>query len=176
MRTNLSNVYAIGDVTGKLALAHVASEQGVIAVEQIAGLNPPALQYERMPRCTYCQPQVASVGLTEAEAKAKGRSVRTGRFPFRANGKATAAAAGDGFVKMVVDGDYGQILGCHIIGPEATELIAEATLAVSSESTVSDLIWAVHAHPTLSEAMKEAALLAKGKGIHFYSEPRGERA
>lgn len=169
MRTNVPNVYAIGDVTGKLMLAHVASQQGVTAVERIAGLEPPEMEYEKMPRATYCQPQVASCGLTEAQARERGYDVATGRFPFRANGKAAANGVDEGFVKVVLDKEYDQLLGYHIIGPEATELIAEATLGVASESSAGDVIWTVHAHPTLSETIKEATLVARGQGIHFWS-------
>jgi dihydrolipoamide dehydrogenase len=171
MKTNVDGVYAIGDVTGKLMLAHVASDQGVAAVEAIAGQNPPKPDYVKMPRCTYCQPQVASCGLTEAQAKGQGYQVKTGRFPFRANGKAMATDEMDGFVKFVVDADYGEVLGVHIIGSEATDMIAEAALALSTESTVADVSRTVHAHPTLSEAVKEAALAAEGKAIHFWFEP-----
>ena len=128
-----------------------------------------------MPRCTYCQPQVASCGLTEAQARERGYQVKIGRFPFRANGKAMASADTDGFVKFVADADYGEMLGVHIVGPEATDLIAEAALALGMESTVADVSRTVHAHPTLSEAVKEAALAAEGKAIHFWTEPsRGE--
>jgi dihydrolipoamide dehydrogenase len=169
MRTSVSGIYAVGDVTGKLMLAHVAAAQGVVAVEGIAGLKPPELDYDKMPRCTYCQPQVASCGLTETQARQQGRTVRVGRFPFRANGKAMAAGESDGFVKVVIDADDGEVIGCHVIGPEATELIAEAALSMSAEITAADLIWTVHAHPTLSEAVKEAALVALGRGVHFWS-------
>ena len=169
MRSSVPNVYAVGDLTGKLMLAHVASAQGVAAVEGIAGLKPPEPDYEKMPRCTYCQPQVASCGLTETQARQQGRAVKVGRFPFRANGKAMAVGESDGFVKLVVDADDGEIIGCHVIGPEATELIAEVALAMSAGATAADLIGAVHAHPTLSEAVKEAALAALGRGIHFWS-------
>lgn len=172
MRTNVPGVYAVGDVTGKLMLAHVASQQGVVAVERIAGLEPPEMEYEKMPRAVYCQPQVASCGLTGAQARERGYDVATGRFPFRANGKAAAAGLDEGFVKVVVDRKYDQILGYHIIGAEATELLAEATLAVATESAASDIIWTVHAHPTLSEAVKEAVLVARGQGIHFWSGGR----
>ncbi len=175
MKTNVDGLYAIGDVTGKLMLAHVASDQGVMAVEGIAGLKPGKPEYVKMPRCTYCQPQVASCGLTEAQARAQGYAVKTGRFPFRANGKAMAVAEMEGFVKFVVEADYGEVLGVHIIGAEATDMIAEAVLALSMESTVADISRAVHAHPTLTEAVKEAALAAEGKAIHFWAEPsRGE--
>ena len=175
MKTNVDGLYAIGDVTGKLMLAHVASDQGVIAVEGISGLKPAKPDYVKMPRCTYCQPQVASCGLTEGQARAQGYAVKTGRFPFRANGKAMAVAEMEGFVKFVVEADYGEVLGVHIIGAEATDMIAEAALALSMESTVTDVSRAVHAHPTLTEAVKEAALAAEGKAIHFWAEPsRGE--
>ncbi|MGA2286567.1 MAG: dihydrolipoyl dehydrogenase [Dehalococcoidia bacterium] len=175
MKTNVPGVYAIGDVTGKLMLAHVASDQGIIAVEDMAGLEPPKPDYVKMPRCTYCQPQVASCGLTESQARERGYQVKTGRFPFRANGKAMAAAEMDGFVKVVAEADYGEVLGVHIIGADATDLIAEAALALAMESTLDDLTRTVHAHPTLSEAVKEAALAAGGKAIHFWAAPsRGE--
>lgn len=175
MRTSVPSIHAAGDVTGKLMLAHVASAQGVVAVEGMAGLEPAEPDYARMPRCTYCQPQVASCGLTEAQAREGGHEVKVGRFPFRANGKAAAIGVGDGFVKLVVDAESGEILGCHIIGAEATELIAEAGLAIGR--TAEEVGRTVHAHPTLSEAVKEAALAAQGRGIHFWSEPsrgRGE--
>lgn len=175
MRTSVPSIHAAGDVTGKLMLAHVASAQGVVAVEGMAGLEPAEPDYARMPRCTYCQPQVASCGLTEAQAREGGHEVKVGRFPFRANGKAAAIGAGEGFVKLVTDAESGEILGCHIIGAEATELIAEAGLAIGR--TAEELGRTVHAHPTLSEAVKEAALAAQGRGIHFWSEPsrgRGE--
>ena len=176
MRTNVPGIYAIGDVTGNPMLAHVASEQGVIAAERIAGLAPPAPDYESMPRCTYCRPQVASCGLTEAQARERGHDVRTGRFPFRANGKAAAAGEDQGFVKVVMDADHGRLLGFHIIGPEATELVAEAALVLRAKGTARDVISTVHAHPTLAESIKEATLLAEGKGLHFFSEPaRGEQ-
>lgn len=176
MKTSVPGVYAIGDVTGKLMLAHVASDQGVIAVEDIAGLEPAKPDYVKMPRCTYCRPQVASCGLTEAQARERGYQVKTGRFPFRANGKATATGDTEGFVKVVAEADYGELLGVHIIGADATDLIAEAALALAMESTLDDLTRTVHAHPTFSEAVKEAALAAGGKAIHFWSEPsRGER-
>ncbi len=150
-------------------LAHVASAQGVTAVERIAGLNPPELNYEKMPRCTYCQPQVASVGISEAQARERGHEVRVGRFPFRASGKAVAGGSTEGMAKLVVDAASGEILGCHIIGAEATELIAEAAVAAAVGATAGELGWAVHAHPTLSEVVKEAALAAEGRAIHFLS-------
>lgn len=167
LRTSAPGVYAIGDVTGRLMLAHVASAMGVYVVERLAGLQPPPLEYEKMPRATYCQPQVGSVGLTEAQARERGYEVKIGRFPFRANGKAVAAEHTDGMVKVVADARTGELLGVHLVGPDATELLAEAALGVALESTPRELGWLVHAHPTLSEAVKEAALSVDGEAIHF---------
>jgi dihydrolipoamide dehydrogenase len=180
MQTSVPGVYAIGDVTGKLMLAHVASAQGVAAVEGIAqaggrlpaGLEPPALDYVKMPRATFCQPQVASIGLTEAQARERGYAVKIGRFPFRASAKAAALGQTEGVVKMVVDADQGDILGCHMLGPEVTELLAEASLGTLMEATAREVGLTVHAHPTLSEAFKEAALSAYGEAIHFWKEER----
>ncbi len=171
-QTNLPGVWAIGDVTGKLLLAHVASHQGVTAVEKIAGRNPKPLDYQQIPRAVYCQPQVASLGLTEAQARERGHDVRTGRFPFRANGKAMAAADTEGFVKVVSDRLSGAILGYHMIGRDVTEMLGEATLGNALNATNLDFSVAVHAHPTLSEAIKEAALALDGEAIHFFSKPR----
>jgi dihydrolipoamide dehydrogenase len=180
MQTSVPGVYAIGDVTGKLMLAHVASAQGVAAVEGIAqtggrlpaGLEPPTLDYVKMPRATFCQPQVASIGLTEAQARERGYSVRIGRFPFRANAKAVALGLTEGVVKLVVDADQGDLLGCHMVGPDVTELLAEASLGTLMETTAREVGLTVHAHPTLSEAFKEAALGAYGQAIHFWREER----
>ena len=172
MQTSVPGVYAIGDVTGKLMLAHVASAQGVAAVEGIAGLDPPALDYVKMPRATFCQPQVASIGLTEAQARERGYSVKVGRFPFRANAKAVALGQIEGVVKLVVDADQGDLLGCHMVGPDVTELLAEASLGTLMETTAREVGLTVHAHPTLSEAFKEAALGAYGQAIHFWREER----
>ncbi len=170
MRTNVAGVFAIGDVTGKLQLAHVASAQGVIAAETIAGRDPLPLDYEKMPRCTYCQPQVASLGLTEAQAKERGIDVKTGAFPYRGNGKAIAMDKTDGLVKLVVNAATGEIIGYHMIGQDATELLAEASLGSALETTPRELGWTVHAHPTLSEVVKEAALAVDGEAIHFWTE------
>jgi len=178
MQTSVPGVYAIGDVTGKLMLAHVASAQGVAAVEGIAqtggrlpaGLEPPALDYVQMPRATFCQPQVASIGLTEAQARERGYSVKVGRFPFRANAKAVALGLTEGVVKLVVDSDQGKLLGCHMVGPEVTELLAEASLGTVMGTTAREVGLTVHAHPTLSEAFKEAVLGAYGQAIHFWRE------
>ena len=170
MRTSAPGVFAIGDVTGKLMLAHVASAQGVIAVETVAGKEPPPLAYEKLPRCTYCQPQVASLGLTEAQARERGIEVKTGKFPYRGNGKAVAMERTDGLVKLVVDAATNEIIGYHLIGQDATELLAEASLGSVLETTPAELGWTVHAHPTLSEVVKEAALAVDGQAIHFWTE------
>jgi dihydrolipoamide dehydrogenase len=174
-RTNVPNVYGIGDVTGKLLLAHVASHQGITAVEAMAGHEPPPLNYDHMPRAVYCAPQVGSLGLTEAQAKEQGRRVRTGRFPIRANGKALALGETEGFVKLVVDEDTREVIGYHIVGPNATEMIAEATLGAVLETTADEIGYAVHAHPTLAEAFHEAALAVRGESIHFYAPLRQGR-
>ena len=171
MRTNVPGIFAIGDVTGKLLLAHVASAQGLIAVEQIAGREPPPLVYEKMPRCTYCQPQVASLGLTEAQARERGLEVKVGTFPYRGNGKAIALGRTEGLAKLVVDATTNEIIGYHLIGQDATELLAEASLGSVLETTPRELGWAVHAHPTLGEVVKEAALAVDGEAIHFWTEP-----
>jgi dihydrolipoamide dehydrogenase len=171
-QTNVPSIWAIGDVTGKLLLAHVASHQGVTAVEKIAGLTPPPLEYVNIPRAVYCQPQVASLGLTEAQAREQGYEVRSGRFPFRANGKSMAIGENDGFVKIVTDKQTGQVIGFHAIGHGVTEMLGEATITALLESTNVELGYAVHAHPTMSEAIKEAALAVTGEAIHFYSPKR----
>ncbi len=165
-QTNIPNIYAIGDVTGPPWLAHVASAQGHVAAEHAAGHTPQPVDYENIPFCTYCQPQVASVGLTEKAARERGHEVKVGKFNFMANGKALAAGDNTGFVKIVFDSQYGEILGCRIIGPEATELIAELCIAKVLESTWQDLALTVHAHPTLSEAIMEAAMDAFGSAVH----------
>jgi dihydrolipoamide dehydrogenase len=167
MGTNVPGVYAIGDVTGKLPLAHVASAQGVAAVEHIAGMETQALDYTMMPRATYCQPQIASFGLTEAQAREQGYGVQVGRFNARANGKAMAMGEGEGIVKLVVDERYGELLGGHMIGPEVTELLGELSVTKLLEGTTLELGWAVHPHPSLSEMLKEAALDAQGRAIHL---------
>jgi dihydrolipoamide dehydrogenase len=166
LRTNVDGVYAIGDVTGKLALAHVASAQGIIAAESIAGLETEPLDYEAMPRCTYTHPQVASFGITEAEAKERGHDVAVGEFPFRPNGKALALGERDGFVKIVADQATGEILGAHLVGPEVTELLPELVLARTWELTPEEIAGTVHAHPTLSESLMEAAHGVFGEPIH----------
>jgi dihydrolipoamide dehydrogenase len=167
MRTSVPGVYAIGDVTGKLALAHVASAQGIVAVETLAGVETVTLDYEMLPRCTYCQPQVASFGITEAQAAERGHQVKVGRFPFRANGKALGLGDYDGFVKIVADAASGEILGASLVGPEVTELLPELVLARHWELTPEEIARTVHAHPTLSEALVEAAHGVFGQAIHI---------
>ena len=166
LQTSVGNIYAIGDVTGKMLLAHVASAQGVTAVEHIAGLNPPLLDYDLMPRATYCKPQIASFGLTEAQAKEQGHDVKIGKFPMVASGKALALGDTEGLVKVVVDAEIGDILGAHMIGSEVTELLGELGMARLLESTNKELGWLVHPHPTISETIKEAALAADGEAVH----------
>jgi dihydrolipoamide dehydrogenase len=167
MQTSVPNIYAIGDVTGKLMLAHVGSAMGLVAAETIAGAETVTLDYEMMPRATYCQPQIASFGLTEAQAKERGYTVKIGRFPFQPNGKALGIGDYAGFVKLVIDEKYGEILGAHMIGPEVTELLPELTLAHMMELTPHEIARNVHAHPTLSEAIMEAAHAAEGSAIHM---------
>lgn len=165
--TNIENIYAIGDVIGAPWLAHVASAEAIHCIESIKGLNPPAIDYASIPGCTYCQPQVASIGLTEAKAKEQGHEIKIGKFPFMASGKAFAAGEREGFVKLIFDAKYGEILGAHIIGPEATELIAEIGIAKSMEADFHSIVKTIHAHPTLSEAIMEAAANAYGESIHI---------
>lgn len=167
MQTNVEGIYAIGDITGPPLLAHVASAQGVHAVETIAGRETAELIYEDMPRATYCHPQVASFGLTETQAKERGFKVKVGKFPFVGNGKAIALADFDGMVKLVVDTEFGELLGAHIIGPEASELLADVRMAKQLEYSVEDVAKTVHAHPTLSEAIMEAALAATEGAINI---------
>lgn len=167
MQTNIPGIWAIGDVTGKLMLAHVGSAMGIVAAEHIGGHETVTLDYEMMPRATYSYPQVASFGLTEAQAKERGYDVKIGRFPFQPNGKALGLGDYMGFVKIVTDAKYGEILGAHMIGPEVTELLPELTLAHMMELTPHEIARNVHAHPTLSEAIMEAAHMASGTPIHI---------
>ena len=167
MRTGEKGVYAIGDVLPTQALAHVASHEGIVAVEHAAGGEPLPIDYHKVPSCTYCQPEVASIGLTEAAARERGHEVKVGTFPFTAIGKAKILNDTRGFIKIVSETRYDEILGIHIIGPHATELIAEGSAALELESTVESLIHAIHAHPTLSEAMGEAALAVHDRAIHM---------
>lgn len=173
MATNIPNVYAIGDMNGLLRLAHVASAQGIVAAESIAAKlgkykgHIPTLDYDAMPRCTYTHPQVASMGLTEQQAKDKGYEVKVSKFPFQANGKSLALNNTDGFAKIVADARYGEILGVHMVGPDVTELLPEFVLAKSAELTPEQIARAVHAHPTLSESLMEAAHGIEGQIIHI---------
>ena len=167
MKTNVKGIYAIGDVTGKMLLAHVASAQGVTAVEHIAGLNPQPLDYGQIPSAIYCRPQVASFGMTEEQAKEEGYSVKVGKFPLAASGKALAMNESEGMVKLIVDAEIGEVLGAHMIGAEVTELLGELGMTRLLEATTTELGWLVHPHPTISEALKEAALAAEGEAIHI---------
>lgn len=166
-RTNVPGIYAIGDVIGPPWLAHVASAEGIHCVEAIAGLNPEPIDYTSIPGCTYCQPQVASVGLTEEKAREAGRDITIGKCPFRPLGKAMAMGESEGMVKLIFDAKYGELLGAHILGSEATEMIAELVVARRLGTTGKDLFRAIHAHPTLSEAVMEAAAAAYGEAINL---------
>jgi dihydrolipoamide dehydrogenase len=167
METSVPNIYAIGDVAGPPWLAHVASAEGITAVEHLAGLNPESMQYDNIPGCTYCHPEVASVGLTEKKAVEEGYKIKVGTFPFKGLGKSMAVAETDGFVKVIYDAKYGEMLGCHILGAEATNLITEAVIARSLESTHRAVLKTIHPHPTLSEAIMEATADALGEAIHI---------
>jgi len=166
-QTNIPGYYAIGDVTPGQALAHVASAEGILCVEKIAGLHVEALDYGNIPGCTYATPEIASVGLTEKQAKEKGYEVKIGKFPFTASGKAKAAGTPDGFVKVIFDAKYGEWLGCHMIGAGVTDMIAEAVVARKLETTGHEILKAVHPHPTMSEAVMEAVADAYGEVIHL---------
>lgn len=166
-RTNVNGVYAIGDVVKGPALAHVASAEGIICVEQIKGLNPEPLNYNNLPGCTYCTPEIASVGFTEKAAKEAGYEIKVGKFPFSASGKASAAGAKEGFVKVIFDAKYGEWLGAHMIGTNVTEMIAEVVAARKLETTGHEIIKTVHPHPTMSEAVMEAAAAAYDEVIHL---------
>ncbi len=168
MRTNVGHIYAIGDVTGKLQLAHVAEAQAVVAAETIAGAETLALgDYRMMPRATFCQPQVASFGLTEEQAKEEGYDVKVAKFPFTANGKAHGLGDPTGFVKLIADAKYGELIGGHLIGPDVSELLPELTLAQKWDLTVNELARNVHTHPTLSEALQECFHGLSGHMINF---------
>lgn len=166
-RTNVDGFYAIGDVVPGQALAHVASAEGIICVEKIAGENPEPLDYGNIPGCTYCSPEISSVGYTEAAAKDAGYDIKVGKFPFSASGKASAAGAKGGFVKMIYDAKYGELLGAHMIGANVTEMIAEIVVARKLETTGHEILKAVHPHPTMSEAVMEATAAAYGEVIHL---------
>ena len=166
-QTNIPSIYAIGDIVPGPALAHVASAEGITAVEHIAGLNPHPVNYNSIPGCTYTNPEIASVGLTEKKAVEAGYEVKVGKFPFSASGKASAAGAKDGFVKLIFDAKYGELLGAHLIGANVTEMIAELVVAKNLETTGHEIIKSVHPHPTMSEAIMEAAAAAYGEVIHI---------
>jgi len=165
-RTNVASIYAIGDVSGPPILAHKAEHEGVVCVEAIRGLKPHALERQRIPGCTYSQPQIASVGLTEADARAAGHGLRIGRFPFAANGKAIALGDDVGLVKTLFDAETGKLLGAHMVGAEVAELIHGFVIAMGLETTEEELFRTVFPHPTLSEAMRESVLAAYGRAIH----------
>ena len=166
-QTNIPGYYAIGDVTPGQALAHVASAEGILCVEKIAGMHVEALDYGNIPGCTYCSPEIASVGLTEAQAKEQGYDIKVGKFPFSASGKASAGGNKDGFVKVIFDAKYGEWLGCHMIGAGVTDMIAEAVLGRKLETTGHEVLKAVHPHPTMSEAVMEAVADAYDEVIHL---------
>jgi dihydrolipoamide dehydrogenase len=166
-QTNVPGYYAIGDVVGGQALAHVASAEGITCVEKIAGLHAEPIDYNNIPGCTYCQPEIASVGYTEKKAKEAGYEIKVGKFPFSASGKAKAAGASDGFVKVIYDAKYGELLGAHLIGANVTEMIAELVAARKLETTGHEILKAVHPHPTMSEAIMEATAAAYGEVIHM---------
>ncbi len=166
-KTNVEGIFAIGDIVKGQALAHVASAEGIICVEKIAGKNPEPLNYNNIPGCTYCSPEIASVGYTEKAAREAGFEIKVGKFPFSASGKASAAGAKDGFVKVIFDAKYGEFLGAHMIGNNVTEMIAEVVVARKLEATGHEIIHSVHPHPTMSEAVMEAAADAYGEVIHL---------
>ncbi len=166
-RTNVEGVYAIGDIVHGPALAHVASQEAIVCVEKIAGKNPEKVDYKNIPGCTYTMPEVASVGLTEAKAIAEGYEVKVGKFPFTASGKATAAGNRDGMVKVIFDAKTNQLLGCHMVGDNVTEMIAEAVVARKANMNAHQLLSSIHPHPTMSEAVKEAIEAAYGEAIHL---------
>jgi dihydrolipoamide dehydrogenase len=166
-RTNIPGYYAIGDIVKGPSLAHVASAEGIICVEKIAGMHVEALDYGNIPGCTYCAPEIASVGMTERAAKEAGMEIKVGKFPFSASGKASAAGAKEGFVKVIFDAKYGEFLGAHMIGANVTEIIAEVVVARKLETTGHEILKAVHPHPTMSEAVMEATAAAYGEVIHL---------
>ena len=165
--TNISGYYAIGDVIKGPALAHVASAEGIVCVEKIAGKNPEPINYNNIPGCTYCSPEIASVGMTEDMAKEKGYELKIGKFPFSASGKASASSHNEGFVKMIFDAKYGELLGAHMIGHNVTEMIAEIVAARKLETTGHEILKSIHPHPTMSEAVMEATAAAFDEVIHL---------
>jgi dihydrolipoamide dehydrogenase len=167
MQTDEPGIYAIGDIVlGTPQLAHVGSMEGIVAISKIAGKQDQPIDLNKIPNATYCHPEIGSVGLTEAKARENGFSVKVGKFPFTANSRASIVGEHEGFIKIVSDAKYGEILGVHIIGPQATELIAEAVAAMELEATVEDLMWTIHAHPTLAEAMLDASNSVYGIAIN----------
>ncbi|MEC8538078.1 MAG: dihydrolipoyl dehydrogenase [Bacteroidota bacterium] len=166
-RTNIEGYYAIGDILPNQALAHVASAEGILCVEKIAGHNPDLIDYNNIPNCTYCSPEISSVGYTEAKAKEKGYDLKIGKFPFSASGKASASGHKNGFVKVIFDAKYGELLGCHMIGYNVTEMIAEIIVARKLETTGNEILKAIHPHPTMSEAIMEAVADAYDEVIHL---------
>jgi dihydrolipoamide dehydrogenase len=164
-QTNIPGIYAIGDCTPNQALAHKASKEGINAAEHLAGHKPEPIDYNNVPGCTYCSPEIASVGLTEKAAKDAGYEIKVGKFPFMASGKASASGATEGFVKVIYDAKYGEFLGCHMIGNNVTEMIAEAVVARKLETTANEILNAIHPHPTMSEGLKEATAVAYGEAI-----------
>ncbi len=166
-QTNVPGIYAIGDVVPGPALAHVATAEGILCVEKIAGHHPTPIDYNNIPSCTYCMPEVSSVGMTEAQAKEAGYELKIGKFPFSASGKASAAGAKEGFIKVIYDAKYGELLGAHMVGYNVTELIAEIVAARALETTGHELLKAIHPHPTMSEAVMEATAAAYGEVIHL---------
>lgn len=167
LATSVPGIWAVGDVTGKVLLAHLASAQGILCADALAGRQVTPINYQNVPHATYCQPQVASFGLSEAQAKASGKEIKVGRFPFQANGKALGLGETTGFIKIISDAKYGEILGAHIIGPEASELLPELTLAQQMELTAEEIARNIHAHPTLSEVVMEAAEAVEGQSINI---------
>jgi len=166
-RTNVEGIYAIGDITPGPALAHVASAEGIACVEKIAGMDVHPINYKNVPGCTYTSPEVSSVGMTEKAAKEAGYDIKVGKFPFTASGKATAAGMREGFVKLIFDAKYGELLGAHMIGGNVTEMISEMVVARNLETTGHELIKSIHPHPTMSEAIMEAAAAAYDEVIHM---------
>ena len=167
MRSSVQGIYAVGDVAGPPWLAHVATAEGIVAAEHLAHGTATPVDYDNIPGCTYCQPQVASVGLTERALKEKGTAYKVGKFPFTALGKARAIGHTEGFVKLLFDEKYGELLGAHIIGPEATEMLEELVIARSHGATAESILKTVHPHPTLGEANMEATSVALGEAIHL---------
>jgi len=166
-RTSVPGIYAIGDIVHGPALAHVASAEGIVCVEKIAGIDTEPIDYKNIPGCTYTNPEIASVGLTEAAAREAGYEIKVGKFPFTASGKASASGSKDGFIKLIFDAAYGELLGAHMIGANVTEMISEIVVARKLETTAHEIMKAVHPHPTMSEAIMEAAAAAYGEVIHI---------